>query len=507
MMKFPILFLMLLAHVAAFSKTLEVGTGKPFKTISLAANSASPGDTILLADETHSGSNYITNLNGRPDAYIYITSAGNAVVSGSGEAIHLTDVSYLHISNIGFTAQTSNGVNIDDGGTYDTPSKHLIIENCNFYNMAATGNNDFLKLSGLDSSEIRNCTFANGSAGGSLIDMVGCHAILISACQFENGGSNSIQAKGGSSHVTVERCLFRNGGARAINIGGSTGLAYFRPLDANYEASNIYVYSNLFIGGQCAVAYVGAINSIVCNNTIISPTRWVARILQETVNPDFFPCSNNSFINNLCYFGSDATNEGCVNIGGNTLPNTFTYEYNFWYNYDQPAWSSLNNQVNHMNEITGIDPDFKDAEKRDYTLRSSSAAIGAGKDVEFPVYDMLGKKYQSPRSIGAYEGGGPASANWDSYTDSELIIYPNPAKDYINIILTNDFVQWNTIYLSDILGNRIKLPESSIISNSNNLLQIDLSNIELSGNVVFLEVNAANKHRLLKIAKIGNWLD
>ncbi|MBK9982773.1 MAG: hypothetical protein IPP15_10175 [Saprospiraceae bacterium] len=65
--------------------------------------------------------------------------------------------------------------------------------------------------------------------------------------------------------------------------------SFFRPIDAPYETSDLKVYSNIFIGSQAAVAFVGCINTEVVNNTIYLPEKWVMRILQETVDEDRFP--------------------------------------------------------------------------------------------------------------------------------------------------------------------------------------------------------------------------
>ncbi|MFT5468643.1 MAG: hypothetical protein ACI8UO_003754 [Verrucomicrobiales bacterium] len=96
------------------------------------------------------------------------------------------------------------------------------------------GNHDALKLSGLSDFVVRNCTFAGW--GGSAIDMVGCHNGLIDNCTFtgKDGFSqdNGVQMKGGSSKIRVTRSWFEHAGQRAINLGGSTGLPYFRPKDA-----------------------------------------------------------------------------------------------------------------------------------------------------------------------------------------------------------------------------------------------------------------------------------
>ena len=89
-------------------------------------------------------------------------------------------------------------------------------------------------MSGVDFFEIRNCTFLNGAAGGSGIDMVGCHEGLIKSNRFEKQGSNSIQAKGCSKNIRIENNFFRNGGQRTLNLGGSTNLMLFRPIVARY---------------------------------------------------------------------------------------------------------------------------------------------------------------------------------------------------------------------------------------------------------------------------------
>ncbi len=89
--------------------------------------------------------------------------------------------------------------------------------------MNATGNNDLLKLSGVDDFEIRECVFEDGADGGSGVDMVGCHRGLFSRTRFIRMGSNAIQAKGGTRHITIHRCVFEPAGARSLNLGGSTG--------------------------------------------------------------------------------------------------------------------------------------------------------------------------------------------------------------------------------------------------------------------------------------------
>ncbi len=140
-------------------QTLEIGPGKPYTTLEQAAQVALPGDTLLLSAGVHSGGMYIADLQGLPDSWIIIRGkpgAGTTILGGTN-AIQFTDPAYLIIEELTFREQTGNGLNIDDGGSYSTPAHHILIRHCVFEDINATGNNDLLKLSGLDSFEIKTC--------------------------------------------------------------------------------------------------------------------------------------------------------------------------------------------------------------------------------------------------------------------------------------------------------------------------------------------------------------
>ncbi|HMU05070.1 MAG TPA: hypothetical protein PJ990_15660, partial [Saprospiraceae bacterium] len=160
-----------------FSAVIEVGPGKTYATPQAAASVATAGDTILIFPSMYSGGNFISNLHGNENQYIYFIGVDpeTVIFAGGTEGLHFSDVSYIHIEGISFTGHTGNGMNIDDGGTFDTPTHHINVVNCHFYDMGAQGNNDFLKMSGVDQFLVSGCSFKNGADGGSGIDMVGCH--------------------------------------------------------------------------------------------------------------------------------------------------------------------------------------------------------------------------------------------------------------------------------------------------------------------------------------------
>lgn len=485
---------------AAFA-TLHVGAGQPYATLRSAAAAARPGDTIVIHGGTLAGGEYIENLRGTPEAWISIRAAEGEtpVFSGGGEAWHLTDAAYLRIAGIAFEGQTGNGVNIDDGGSYDTPSHHLAIERCAWRGMNATGNNDQLKLSGVDSFTVRGCSFENGSAGGSQVDMVGCHDAVFEDNRFRAAGSNCIQAKGGSRGIVIQRNRFTGGGERALNIGGSTGAPYFRPLNANYEAAEIAVFANVFIGAQAPVAFVGAVRCAVINNTIFRPGKWAMRILQETVGANYLPCSENSFRNNIVVLGAAAANP-TVNIGPNTQPETFAFSNNLWFNVDNPTWAGPNLPVLETDGLTGRDPLFADTAAGDFSLLAASPAIGAGMPIMRPILDYTGRAYRMPPAIGAFEYTAPAAITLPppAAAGMRLSVYPQPAGELLHVSVDLSRGGETVLRLHDLLGRERLRLESGVLRAGTH--RITLSTAALPPGIYALTIESVTMQGTARVA-------
>ncbi|MCP4451548.1 MAG: right-handed parallel beta-helix repeat-containing protein [Planctomycetes bacterium] len=201
-------------------------------------------------------------------------------------------------------------------------------------NTEPTGNHDALKVSGVDHFLVRNCRFEGW--GGSGIDMVGCHHGVVEDCTFVGRAgfsqSNAVQLKGTTEDILVQCCHFEHVGHRSINLGGSTGLPYFRPRVPNYEAKHITVAGNVFVGSMAPIAWVTAHGGHVHHNTIVLPENWVLRILQESSDTRFTPCHSGVFEHNLIIF--DATVQTFVNVGPRTAPDTFSFRHNAWFGVD-----------------------------------------------------------------------------------------------------------------------------------------------------------------------------
>jgi len=343
---------------------------------------AGPGTTILIAPGVYTGGVMIREKNGAPDDPIVIAAQNISeppIFEKGISAIHLVDCNHVTLRGLHVRDFSVNGINIDDGGSFETPSTHIVVEDMIFERIGPTGNVDALKMSGVDDFEIRNSTFRGW--GGSAIDMVGCHRGVVESCTFAGLGGHDqhsgIQMKGGTTDIRVLRSTFLNAAQRAINLGGSTGLRYFRPRPDGFEAARIEVAGNRFIGGETAIAFVTARDAHVHHNTIHRPGRWVFRILQETESPDFAPCSTGVFEHNLVVFDSKLSTT--VNIGGGTAPETFTFRKNAWFGEGVPSAPKL--PVDEADGLVGVDPKLNHVGTARLSIGSSDPRLeGIGAD-------------------------------------------------------------------------------------------------------------------------------
>lgn len=400
----------------------------PYQTISRALQGVQPGDAIRLLPGTHSAGTFIGNLAGTSDAPIWlggVPGLTRPVISGGSTAIQLSRVRQLIVENLEVTGATANGINCDDGGEYanSNATHRVLFRNLYIHDIGTGGNNDGLKLSGVNDYFVLDCEFARLSAGGSGIDHVGCHHGLIARCTFADAGSNSIQCKGGSEDLEIRWNRFTNGGARAVNIGGSTGFEFFRPPlalnTANFEAKNIRIIANLFRGSEAPVAFVGTVDSLVANNTFVEPTRWVLRILQETVSSGgytFLPCGSNQFVNNLVYYARSQISTH-VNVGGNTDVASFKFANNLWYAFNQPSQSQPVLPSPEINGIYGANPLFHNTPDGDFSVATNSPAARKGKKLAGVWADLSERCYANPPTMGAFEARPPPIEQADADGD------------------------------------------------------------------------------------------
>ena len=351
-----------------------------------AISQAAPGSRIALAPGEYEGGLYFSNIRGEADKPIIIAALDAAqppVIRGGNGGLHLSDVAYLELHNLVLTGARANGLNIDDGGSYDTPSHHILLRGIRVHDVGSDANHDGIKLSGVDGFRLEQCVVERWGIRGQGIDMVGCHDGVIEDCtiRYEDDKGSGVQTKGGSRNIRIRWCHFDHAGMRAVNVGGSTGLQYFRPPlvegQTHAEAQDIAVEGCTFIGSHAPIAFVGVDGAVVRFNTFYQPGRWVLRILQETRAEGFVPSRQGVFSDNLIVFDSGALST-TVNIGDATAPESFVFERNWWYAQDNPANSHPTLPTAEINGTYGQNPQLRNPEAGDFRLLPNSPAAHVG---------------------------------------------------------------------------------------------------------------------------------
>jgi hypothetical protein len=377
--------------------------GAPFNTIGAALGQATPGTRIRIAAGTYGAIGSFSNLQGTAQAPIALVGEGAVIVdtAQAAQALHLSDPRYVVIQGITVQNTAPHGINIDDGGDYSTPAQYVVLRNMTFRNIGTGGNNDCLKLSGVDRFYIEGSAFS-GCNQGEAIDMVGCHDGVITGNRFFDLPMNGVQTKGGSADVLIHGNRFTNISQRSINAGGSTGAPYYRPLNTTHEAARIQMVANLFERtGSAPVAFVGCDTCVFANNTIIEPGTYLARILEE--NTALTAGANGYFINNIIVLNTSGRGS-VVNVGAGTQPATYTFGSNLWYSLDNAGYTGPTYGGGVPAETGAIiqqDPRL-DSGRRP---QPGSPAIGAGRSVPRGlVGDFDRALYTTPPTLGAFAG-------------------------------------------------------------------------------------------------------
>ena len=311
---------------------------------SSALAAAAAGDRILLQPGVYAGGHHRENLQ---QVTIRSVDPNNpAIIDGGNSAFQLSDATQVTISDIEFRNQTANGLNIDDGGSFDTPSTGITLRNITVRDIANPGNRDGIKLSGVTGFLIENVRVLNWGTGGSAVDMVGCHHGLIQNSLFAHtntaAAGTTLQPKGGSKDITfrANRIELPRGSGRAVQAGGSTGTEFFRFIDgdSNYEANQITAEGNVIVGGMSAFTWVNIDGGVFHHNFVHRPGNWVARILNENQGNAIVDSQNGRFHDNRVVYNDVASEfSTAVNVGPETVPASYQFARNRWLNLANPS--------------------------------------------------------------------------------------------------------------------------------------------------------------------------
>ena len=344
------LFFWLLAASSAAEVTVDDDA-----SLRLALAAAKPGNEIVVRAGDYRGGIQVKDRSGTAGRPIVLRAEGEVWLRGGGStAIQFSACAHWKVKGLRAQGYPGNGFNFDDAGRLDEPVRGVVIEDLIVRLTGPSGNHDGIKMSGLVGFEVKGCRIEGW--GGSAIDMVGCRDGKVTGCVLRglegHDQMSGIQMKGNTRGITVSGTRFENAGLRAINLGGSTGKPYFRPKVTRFEASDIRIVHNVFIGGQCAVAFVTADQGEVGHNLILRPEKWAFRILQEQPVPEFGACRNGRVYRNIIVFPEN--NRVAVNVGPNTGAETFVFRENAWFHEGGRHRPQL--PVDEQGAVHGTDP-------------------------------------------------------------------------------------------------------------------------------------------------------
>ena len=379
-------------HVAiSGSDTAGDGTtASPFQTLGRAARDLTPGTAIYLHAGTYSDAVVLSGVRGTEQAPIWISGAPGespAVIRAPGDALHLVSPRYVVIQALEIRDVAGNGINIDDGDAVDdaNAARFVVLRRLAIHDAGVhpSGIADCLKLAGVNDVAVLHSIFGrcgNGPGSGAVgVGGVGVHRATVAMNRFSGNGFGAVQFKGGSDDIDIVGNVMDEAGWRGVNMGGSTGAQFFRPplsqSRPNYEAARVRVHANVFIGGEAAAAFTGCVDCEFSGNTVVNPSKWAVRILQETASAGgyaFAPASRGRIADNIFYFRRTDMNTGeDINIGANTDPSSFSVTRNVWYAHDAPSESTPRLGVlgADRKSIVGVDPEFADVDAGDFRSR------------------------------------------------------------------------------------------------------------------------------------------
>lgn len=432
-----------------------------------------PNDYLVIMGDPDGSSKPVIDANKSANVCLLLTADYSEPSNNNPE----DDIAYIKLKDIVFTNSSQQCVNIDDGGHPDaahdsrgTPAHHIVIEGCEFSRAGIPYHG--LKLAGVDTFLVKDCVFTD--IQDPMLDMVGCHYGTIENCRFVDADiawqrGSGLVAKGGSSKITVDRCYFRACGYNGVNIGQATGSAFFRPplynLDGDgelmdYEAKNIKVYRSVFVNIQNPIKFASSRGGGVYNCTFYCPIAYNEAdptSLAFMYNMYSFQTSVGGYdlvwprdgevINNISYFNGSWGYENWIVMvqSATTMPETFLFSHNLWYNIEDPSssepdWALLASQYGspqHDNNITG-DPAFVNINPllpEHFQLTEQSPAAGSGTQLSDKVYDWFNGRYldrldyndrvwTNPPALGAFgmtvESGPPVTPALNPPTPPEL---------------------------------------------------------------------------------------
>ncbi len=354
----------------------------------------------------------------------------------------------------------------------------VIIRNSGYDGMKTTS--DCSTLNWANNWKVLDCQIINNGLGcpssiqnGDGIDFTNCHNCQIIGTRILNNKGHQLQIKLEARNVTVENCRIEGNLLFQIGLPGSTSQCDTTALNADSvffrhniiiakgdtsefifklaDVSHLVIENNTIIKDSISSANVG----FICFGGCGSSSNWTNTPQSPVV------IRNNIFANMstaLFYAGPDTSYFDPFGITSTNLTDNYNLFYDVNGEFTTPVDGGTSSIV--------ANPLFCDY-PNSFELKNTSPCINAGDpasplDPDGSQNDIGAKYYKTPCDLG--------SNNLINVINS-FDIYPNPAKETLNISIWNDQYTKNQIQIFNSIGILLKEFEITIST------QVNISNL------------------------------
>lgn len=317
------------------------------------ASRVRPGDEIILMPGRHRGASF-DSLIGTTDHPITIRGAdpkNPSTIDSQRDGIRIKRVANVVIRDLNINGGTISGITLasvaaDRSMSNSDGSKpasgavgSVLLRNVGISRVGPRGQRHALLVTAVTDLHVENCRFEGW--GGSAIEMISCHDVIITGCTFkgrdDHSQLNGIRARAGSDQIQIERCRFENAGERVISAGAVSDLKDFQPpppTDAApgtlVEAARVHIEHCIIVGGKYALVFDNANDCLARSNTIIRPRGCVLALISEQKDPRFSPGQRAIFGENLIVWQPDDL-QRMIEVADKIDVSKFVLEQNLWW--------------------------------------------------------------------------------------------------------------------------------------------------------------------------------
>ncbi|HEY3779816.1 MAG TPA: right-handed parallel beta-helix repeat-containing protein [Fimbriimonadaceae bacterium] len=453
-------------YVSPSGNDSNAGTSaKPLRLINTAVTKAKAGDTILLQAGTYSGTGDVDLVISEQLTIASVSGAASTIIDCQGTSTHTHDAMSFMSAGSNSSACLIESLTFEDGyatngGALNMTSSYVNISGCVFSTNTASMLGGALYTDATSSVQIVSSSFPFNNAGaGGACDNDG--TLVLQNCTFNNnsGSSGGAIYNDGFANVTGSTFSSNQGdlGAAVANSSGTLKL------------SGCSITDNISSGEGGAVYNTSGQVSMVSSQILRNQAHYSAGAIFTSGQ------SQNTFLLENCVLAGNTSAEGgaIYATGPMTVINcTFTGNSATGSSgggaiyVDTLASVSLTNdilwadtapmQVNSAEVLDGgqvtanysdinltlggtgnlnTNPLFVSASGGNYHIQSTSPCLYKGLSVNGLTYDISGRLWHNPPSMGAYEGG----SLWTAIASA---VGPNKNKRILWANLSGEAALW-----------------------------------------------------------------